>query len=628
MNYRAEIDGLRAVAVLPVILFHAGVEFVSGGFVGVDVFFVISGYLITTIILTEMEQGTFSLSRFYERRARRILPALFLVCLVCMPFAWMLLSPQELTRFSQSLIGVVTFSSNILFWAESGYFESAAELKPLLHTWSLAVEEQYYLLFPLMLMGVWRFGKKVMVATLGVVFLFSLGVAQWSAYHKPEAAFYLLPTRGWELLVGGFCAFWLINNQRCYAPVARQFLSVLGLGLIGFSVFTFDASTPTPGFYTLLPVLGSALLILFANTGTLVNRLLSAPWLVATGTVSYSGYLWHQPIFAFLRHYTGNYSFGWVVIIVCIALTFALAFLSYRFVETPFRAHARYSRKKIVSGAFLVALILAVSGAAGIYYHGFENRFERQLAGEVGHVPFQSFVDSHHVDCYPEKVAAAALIWKGFLRCKQSKPGIPNIVLLGDSHAEHLFPGLADALQDLNVAFYIKAARPYSDNPEFAEIFQELLSNQSEQIIVLTMHYYARVSDNTDEFYQGFRATIQALLNAGKKVVLAGDVPEYEIEPDRCVFENLERRDETQSSLCDMNTQTANAQKNVYEPTLKRLSQEFALRFVDLYPAVCTEQGCSMASGNSILYRDEHHLNLPGSKMVGEYLAKRLQEIQ
>ncbi len=178
MNYRREIDGLRALAVLSVILFHAGFETFSGGFVGVDVFFVISGYLVTTIILAELEQGSFSILNFYERRARRILPALFLVMLVCVPFAWFWLLPSDMKDFSQSLVAVSVFASNILFWRESGYFDTAAELKPLLHTWSLAVEEQYYVLFPLFLMLFWRLGKRSILVMLGLVFVASLDVAE------------------------------------------------------------------------------------------------------------------------------------------------------------------------------------------------------------------------------------------------------------------------------------------------------------------------------------------------------------------------------------------------------------------------------------------------------------------
>lgn len=194
MDYRRELDGLRALAVLPVILFHAGFETFSGGFVGVDVFFVISGYLITTIILAELNRGNFSIVNFYERRARRILPALFLVMLACIPFAWILLAPADLNSFAKSLVAVSLFVSNVFFWKDGDYFETAAELKPLIHTWSLAVEEQYYVLFPLFLMLFWKFGKRWILVTLGLVFVLSFAVAQWASYAKPAAAFFTAAT--------------------------------------------------------------------------------------------------------------------------------------------------------------------------------------------------------------------------------------------------------------------------------------------------------------------------------------------------------------------------------------------------------------------------------------------------
>jgi len=194
LRYRSEIDGFRAIAVVPVILFHAGFETFSGGFVGVDVFFVISGYLITSIILAEMDEGKFSLIHFYERRARRILPALFVVMAFCVPFAWLWLMPFDMKDFARSLATVSTFSSNFSFWRESGYFDTHTELKPLFHTWSLAVEEQYYILFPLFLLLVRPLGKRWLVAMLIMVALLSLGAAHWGAYNRPAATFYLLPT--------------------------------------------------------------------------------------------------------------------------------------------------------------------------------------------------------------------------------------------------------------------------------------------------------------------------------------------------------------------------------------------------------------------------------------------------
>ena len=233
---------------MPVIFFHAGFQVVHGGFVGVDVFFVISGYLITSIIVSDLEEGRFSLMAFYERRARRILPALFLVMAVCLPFAWLWLLPAYADEFFDSMAAVSVFASNLLFWQRSGYFESTAELKPLLHTWSLAVEEQYYVFFPIFLALTWRLGRRWVLGLLAGVFVVSLTTAQWGSFTTPTAAFFLLPTRGWELLMGALVAFYLLDGDRKSIPRAvRELGGVIGIALITYAVLVFDEDTPFPG---------------------------------------------------------------------------------------------------------------------------------------------------------------------------------------------------------------------------------------------------------------------------------------------------------------------------------------------------------------------------------------------
>ena len=337
MNYRREIDGLRALAVLPVILFHAGFETFSGGFVGVDVFFVISGYLITTVILAELELGKFSIINFYERRARRILPALFLVMLICIPFAWNWFFTNQLRDFSKSLVAVSVFASNILFWRETGYFDTAAELKPLLHTWSLAVEEQYYVIFPFFLMLFWKLGKRWILITLGLLFILSFAVAQWAAYAKPDVAFYFLPTRGWELLIGAFAAVYLSQgNREEFSKGLSEFAGWLGVGLILYAIFAYSKATPFPGFYALIPTIGAVLIILFATIHTTVGRFVGNKAFVRIGLISYSAYLWHQPLLAFAK-YRGYSEVDHFSAVFIILLTFALAFFSWLYVENPIR---------------------------------------------------------------------------------------------------------------------------------------------------------------------------------------------------------------------------------------------------------------------------------------------------
>ena len=380
MKYRPEIDGLRALAVLPVILFHAGFEWFGGGFVGVDVFFVISGYLITTIIISEMAEGKFTILNFYERRARRILPAMFFVMLVCMPFAWLWLAPSDLEDFGQSLIAVSTFSSNIFFWRERGYFDVAATLKPLLHTWSLAVEEQYYILFPVFLLVTWRLGLKWILSLLAIVFVISLGVAHWAAYNNPGAAFYLLPTRGWELLIGVFAAFYLKHNSYLKSHTINQALSLIGFGMIVYAIVAFDETTPFPSLYALIPTIGTVLLILSAVPNTFVHKLLSFSPIVGVGLISYSAYLWHQPILAFARHRLLAIS-DLLLIILCLS-SLIMAYISWRGVEKPFRDKNKVNRKVIFSFSIFAILVFTSIGLLVHLNGGFSNieRYKAQTA--------------------------------------------------------------------------------------------------------------------------------------------------------------------------------------------------------------------------------------------------------
>lgn len=373
MIYRKEIDGLRALAVMPVILFHAGFEWFSGGFVGVDVFFVISGYLITGIILEELEAGKFTLAGFYERRARRILPALFFVMLACLPFAWWWMLPFELEAFGESLAAVAVFASNILFWLKTDYFAATAEQIPLLHTWSLAVEEQYYLLFPLFMLLVWRFAKHWLVGLIVLIAILSLGWSEWLWRHSVEANFYLIPGRAWELMLGALTTLYLRRNPFPQGPVA-QLAGVLGLALLVYAVLFFDDGIPFPGLYALVPTLGTVLLILFATQQSWVGKLLSCRLLVGVGLISYSAYLWHQPLFVFARMQSLDEPGAWLMGALSLA-ALVLAWFSWRFVEKPLRNRSRFTRKQIFSMALLGSLFFIAIGGWLAASGGMEERF-------------------------------------------------------------------------------------------------------------------------------------------------------------------------------------------------------------------------------------------------------------
>ena len=437
MDYRREIDGLRTLAVLPVVFFHAGFQLFSGGYVGVDVFFVISGYLITSIIAAELQAGNFSLLGFYDRRARRILPALVVVVLACLPFAWFWLLPSDLKEFSEGVVSVFTFSSNILFWRTSGYFDTDSELKPLLHTWSLAVEEQYYVFFPLLLAWLWRFGQRLTLLALGVLACVSLALGQWGSTNDPSAAFYLLPTRGWELLFGAGAALLLARGTMAQVgQLARELGSALGLLLIAGSIFLYKKDTPFPGVYALAPTAGAALIILLATPQTLVGRILGSRLAVGIGLVSYSTYLWHQPLLAFARH-RGHAEPGSVLMAGLAVLSVLLGYLSWRFVERPFRNRRQFSRAQIFQlGAGASALFIGL-GVAGVLTTGFvdlryqgEERYRAALQKrEMGHYVARRFKES---------------------TMKAFDPADPRrrVLIIGDSFGQDLVNAIAEARLD------------------------------------------------------------------------------------------------------------------------------------------------------------------------------------
>ncbi len=428
MQYRREIDGLRALAVVPVILFHAGIDTFSGGFVGVDIFFVISGYLITSIIIGDQEKGRFSILKFYERRARRIMPVLFFVLLCCLPFAWAWMLPMQMTEFSHSVIAVCLFVSNFLFWQETGYFAAAAEEQPLLHTWSLAVEEQYYVVFPLFVMLCWRFGRTALVAIIAVVALSSLMFAQYGSTHFASASFYLPTTRAWELLAGSLTAF--ILSGRAQKP--NDILSLTGLALILFSIFAYDELTPFPSFYALPPVVGAALIILFGAQGTLVARLLSTRPMVGIGLISYSAYLWHQPLFAFARiRSLTEPSTAMFLGLACASLV--LAYFSWRFVETPFRSGritALSSAPRVLAATAAGACLFIGIGFLGTQDDGLKFRLPQTalnvLAEKGNH-------DSAMETCLFDK--GESDIQHPVRGCLTAHSKSSKTILIGDSHA-------------------------------------------------------------------------------------------------------------------------------------------------------------------------------------------------
>lgn len=446
MYYRREIDGLRALAVLSVIFFHAGFKIFSGGFVGVDVFFVISGYLITSIILSEKKAGSFKFLNFYERRARRILPALFAVILFCLPFAWFFLLPTDLERFSKSLMAVSSFISNIFFWSERGYFDAATGLKPLAHTWSLGVEEQYYIVFPIILFLISRYStKEILFASTAALISFAMCI--WVTKIHVDTAFYFLPTRFWELLVGSIVAMVMFQDQLKtrdgdLRETIYYFFSAIGLLLIIIPMFIYNESIAFPGYYAFFPVLGTAFVIYFTKKDSYLEKILGSNILVFIGLISYSAYLLHQPIFAFSRQIIPNS--GNAFFLILIFITFLLAFLNWKYIESSFRDRSKYSTKTVFFFSALGLIFVFMIGALGVKTKGGIFRFN-----DNDRALFESIRGASEYVAY----RFDALKLKDF---KAGDSKNKKIMLIGDSYGKDLLNAIYESglIAHLDISTY------------------------------------------------------------------------------------------------------------------------------------------------------------------------------
>jgi peptidoglycan/LPS O-acetylase OafA/YrhL len=630
LKYRAEIDGLRALAVVPVILFHAGFASFSGGFVGVDVFFVISGYLITTILIEDLEKKEFSLAKFYERRARRILPALFLIMALCIPFAWFWMLPGQYKDFSQSLLATSLFVSNIWFWKESGYFAPAVEEQPLLHTWSLAVEEQYYLVFPIFLLLIWRARQKSLFWIIAIVLACSLLLSEWASRNYASANFYLAPTRLWELLAGSLSA--LVVQKRGVVP--NNTLATFGLIAILIALFCFDSDTPFPSFYAVLPVGGVVLIILFADGETHVSKLLSLRLLVGIGLISYSAYLWHQPLFAFARVYSiGTPSM--LTIQSLAALSIGLAYLTWRFVEAPFRNHQHFTRRAI--------FLFSVASLASTFALGFAFHFG--LQPDTSDSKYGQFIQTEGTTGanygLPDSMCSSQ---RGIRVCQTSDEA--RIFLWGDSFAMHIAQlfeqnpiGLKQAT--MSSCFPVAAVTPYPQSAKYGEAWAKrchefartsmniALEDTYVEYVVLSSTFSWPL--NVDSYYDGvdtrrsspsiyidaLREGATKLRAAGKKVVIVGPTPTASDGFDfvKCAKKLLIRTPAdrpTNSSGCNFHSPPSHV--DVY---LDQIEETTNIPVVRLKDYICDlSYECSPFVDGELIYRDWGHLTPHGATML------------
>lgn len=612
MKYRAEIDGLRALAVISVILYHAGFKLFSGGYVGVDVFFVISGYLIATIILTEFEAGTFSLIHFYERRTRRILPALFVVIFVCVIYAWFNYLPSELKIFGQNLVAVVFFIGNVYSYLFNGnYFGIQSDSNSLLHLWSLAVEEQYYVLFPLFLMKAWKLGKRLIVGLLGVVFLISLASAQWLSVKNPSFNFFMLPTRSWELLIGAFIAFYYArHNIKKNHHNIEQLGSLLGLMLIVYSVFTYNDQTPFPSVYALAPTIGAALIIIFTTNKTIVGNLLGSKPFVTIGLISYSAYLWHQPLFAFSRHQSLSQP-GLVFTGFLALLSLILAYLTWRFIERPFRNKHNFTRNQIFTLSTLCSTLFITFGLIGYFNGGYPIRdtLFKRLEFNTGLSMSCNGNYSINSSC--------------------STASYPSSAIFGNSYAMHLVDGFVSTYPNHSfVQLTQDSCSPYKsiqatkfgkiDCNKFYEYSMDTMKKNDEikNVIISSPFLNLLEGDNTNSF----KMTIQSLTKSNKRVIIVGPTVDNANDTAKCFISN-------RNSFENCNFLRNSIKEDHFKKilALKNIASEMNAEFFDLTDIICDKTTCHASLGTYLIYRDAGHLSREGSRYVIQQLHDKLK---
>ena len=620
LTYRPDIDGLRAVAVSLVVLFHAFPNLVPGGFLGVDVFFVISGYLVTQILIREASFGKIGIRAFYIRRIRRIFPALVTVLLATLLGGWFFLRATEFTQLSKHVIGGASFSSNILLWRESGYFDNISETKPLLHLWSLGVEEQFYLGLPLLIFLSTRSkSKHGMYLVLGIPMVMSFFYCIYLSGADLTAAFYSPFSRVWELLAGSLLAAFTAHQSSTRVRSVRKMssgaiMSLAGLSLLLISVFS-NAGGANPGYWALLPVV-STLILISSDRHNTVGRILSSRIFVSVGLISYPLYLWHWPLLSFARIINGR-DLQTITRVFCIAIAILLAIATYKFIERPLRGP--HSHRHTLSG-LLIGMVICASLATvvftsdGVKSRSIEHQ-KIQYSGDVEHLTFHQYIDDNFFPCTPKRIYRSALRWEGVVRCNQSKKDAPiDTVLLGDSHAEHLFIGLAENLPNHNVGYYIRGVLPVPNNPEFFPLFNEVVRSPNIKVVIIAAMWSARGVPLIET-----QDMIRELQSKGKKVFVTDDTPRFSFDPTLCKFKGQ----------CSESRSIFDDAEDTYRTNLENVVKSNPeLRLIKTSSYICNSKTCSMSDSRHLLFRDFDHLNINGSRLVGQRIVEDWPELK
>ena len=647
LTYRPEIDGLRAIAVVAVIFYHAqinifGRQIFKGGFIGVDIFFVISGYLITSIILKELiTTGSFSFKYFYERRIRRILPALLFVMLASLLFAWIYLLPVSFVDFSKSILYSLGFSSNFYFWdIDLEYGAENGLLLPFLHTWSLSIEEQFYIIFPITLFISIQYFKKYLIHILILGFVVSLGLANWGSINYPSFNFFFLPTRGWELLAGSILAYFeIVKGQRNKNQILSQALPTIGLLLIGHSILFFNDKMFHPSFYTLSPIIGVCLIIWFSQKSELITKILSTKLFVGIGLISYSLYLWHYPIFAFSRliEFMDGSLFNLLLLGIIIVI---LSTLSYYFVERPVRN--KKNKSKVIISLILILIFLLISfNFYVIKKKGLVNRMPKIILNS-----FTNVKEVEAIDCYHGKT------------CRFNNLSNKKVYLIGDSHMGRLLSDLKikvinkdyQFITNIHAAcFYwrgfnriiLKNQKITECNDKYFRKIEYQISQYEDSILIFGGYFPKYLLDSIDSFipvgkYKTLKDSFKnEILKFSKKnkIILVYPIPEFTQNPNQVILNQWVKQGFPENLDVQNVTTSYEGYKNRTKSSIELLDSIQNDNIYRVYPHTLfcntnVKNRCLANDDENIFYQDDNHPSSKSAEMINDLIMKQIEKIE
>ncbi len=618
--YRPDVDGLRAIAVLAVVGYHAFPELVPGGFIGVDVFFVISGYLIGSIIFNSTMQESFSIYGFFSHRIKRIFPALAVVLSACLGFGWLVLLPDELAQLGKHVTSGGSFIANFVLNGESGYFDNVAETKPLLHLWSLGIEAQFYLVAPLLWVIAVRFRNGLSMLFVALV-SFSANVLLIADHAT--SAFFLPFTRVWELLAGAMLAYVVAFNPTLITGSKnREFAAFVGVACLIFGMCFITVKSVFPGWWALLPVCGALAVIGAGKQAWFNRRVLSSHLLVGIGLISYPLYLWHYPLLSFATILVGKPPIlEWRAALV--VGSFILAWLTYVIVERPIRVKLKSSQ--VVR--YLMLLLVFICSVGWVFYQrdGIPDRhhdwMSEKFQGDIGHDVFFDTIVEKYFPCEPSDVRESSLVWKGTIRrCFQSSSAPhKDIALIGDSHAEHLFPGFAEALPHHNVVSYIHKWKALGEDERMQTVIDSLRNDKQLKTVLISWNWMMRLTKvgGQAELKKEMEWLIGNLLQAQKNIFLLYGVPNFSFVPSTCKYDRLFGNVDS----CGEARARFDEQRAAYITVMEMLKNKYPeIVLMDISKDFCDAKHCYMTHGNTLLYRDTNHLGISGSRFVADQL--------